>query len=70
MGVDITVAIASANVVSILNAPYPSSIVHGGHVFRNKFNSNIAYQASLAMMRDVDHPRTDGSFPRATKLTT
>ena len=63
MGVDTTVAIANANVVSTLNAPHPSSIVHGGQVFPNIFNSNVANQASLPMLRDVDHPRIDGSFP-------
>ena len=57
------VAIANANVVPTLNAPHPSSIVHGGQVFPNIFNSNVANQANLPMMRDVDHPRTDGSFP-------
>ena len=58
MGVDTMMTVASVNVVPILNAPYPSSIVHGGQVFPNKFNSNITNQASLLMMRDVDHPRT------------
>ena len=59
MGVDTKVAMASANVVP--NAPHPSSIVHGGQVFPNIFNSNITNQASLPMMQDLDHPRTDGS---------
>ena len=62
IGVDTMVAIANANVVPTLNAPHPSSIVHGGQVFPNIFNSNITNQASLPMMQDLDHPRTDGSF--------
>ena len=50
MGIDTTVAIASLNVMPTLNTPHPSSIVHGGQVFRNIFNSNITNQASLPMM--------------------
>ena len=63
MGVDITVVIASANVVPTLSTPHLSCIVHEGKVFPNIFNSTITNQASIPMMRDVDHPRIDGSFP-------
>ena len=62
MVVDTTMSMASADVVSILNTPHPSSIVHGGQFFPNICNSNITNQASLLMMRDVDHPRANGSF--------
>ena len=62
IGVNTTVAIANANVVPTLNAPHPSSLIHGGHVFPNIFNSIITNQASLPMMQDLHHPRTDGNF--------
>ena len=63
MGADTTMAITGANVVRTLNAPHLSSIVHGGRVFPNIFNSNITNQASIPMMRDVDNLRTDGTSP-------